>query len=441
MKMKNVKIFLTALLAAGLMAGCSKKWLEDYTEDPTRPSDVSPRVLLPSAQVSYALAQGDVLPRMSSLFIQQMTGTDRQSLAHQRYAQIGEGDFDQTWGPNGYAGGMMDLKIIIDKTTGSSPHYSGVAKVMMAMYLGLFTDIWGDIPYSEAFQGANNLNPRYDTQEQIYATIQSLLDQAITELQSTTSALKPGSDDLVFGGNLGKWIKTARSLKARYALHLSKKPGFNAANVVSLASQGIDNNADNAQMVFAGPPNTNPWFQFNTQRLAYITQTGTMYDMMKAKNDPRIPLYRSADSATMPFYGSQTSPLPFITNHETKFIIAEAKFRAGTFVRQDLVDAVTANMNYLGVSAADRDSYILTIPLFPTLEDIMYEKYVAMFSHIEAWTDWRRTNFPALTPVPNANLPAIPRRLPYPETERLYNDNFINLQGNDAFLKPLWWDE
>lgn len=438
--MKNHKIILIALLAAGLMSGCSKKWLEDYTEDPTRPSDVSPRVLLSSAQVSYAMAQGDVLPRLSSIFIQQMTGTDRQSLAHQRYAQIGEGDFNQTWGPNGYAGGMMDLKIIIDKTSGSSPNYSGVAKVMMAMYLGLFTDIWGDIPYTEAFQGADNLNPRYDSQEQIYATIQSLLNEAITELQATTSALKPGSEDLVFGGNLGKWIKTARSLKARYELHLSKRPGFNPANVVALASQGIDNNADNAQMVFAGPPNTNPWYQFNTQRLGYMTQTGTMYEMMKAKNDPRIPIYRSADSASMPFYGSQTSPLPFITNHETKFIIAEAKFRAGTFVRQDLIDAVTANMNYLGVPAADRDAYLITIPLLPTLDDIMYEKYIAMFSHIEAWTDWRRTDLPQLTPVSGANLPAIPRRLPYPETERLYNDNFIDLQGNDAFLRRHWWD-
>ncbi|MFN4298247.1 MAG: SusD/RagB family nutrient-binding outer membrane lipoprotein [Thermaurantimonas sp.] len=439
--MKKLNLLLTSLLAVGLTVSCSKKWLEDYTEDPTRPSDVSVRVLLPSAQVSYAMAQGDVLPRMTCLFIQQMTGTDRQSLAHQRYAQIGEGDFDQTWGPNGYSGGMKDLSIIIEKTEGSSPNYSGVAKVMMAMYLGLFTDVWGDIPYSEAFKGADNLNPRYDSQQQIYATIQTLLDEAIAELQNPVSPLKPGTEDLVFGGNLTRWIKTAYSLKARYTLHLSKKPGFNASTVISLANQGISANADNAQMVFAGPPNTNPWFQFNTQRLAYITQTGTMYNMMKAKNDPRIPLYRSADSATMPFYGGQTSPLPFITNHETKFIIAEAKFRAGTFTRQDLVDAVEANMTYLGVASADRTTYINNLPANPTLADIMYEKYVAMFSHIEAWTDWRRTDLPALTPVSGANLPAIPRRLPYPESERLYNDNFINLTGNDAFLKRHWWDE
>ncbi|WP_448539220.1 SusD/RagB family nutrient-binding outer membrane lipoprotein [Schleiferia thermophila] len=439
--MKKINLLLTSLLLAGLTVSCSKKWLEDYTEDPTRPIDVSVRVLLPSAQVSYAMAQGDVLPRMTSLFIQQMTGADRQSLAHQRYAQIGEGDFDQTWGSNGYSGGMKDLKIIIEKTEGTSPNYSGVAKVMMAMYLGLFTDIWGDIPYSEALQGTDNLNPRYDTQQQIYQTIQSLLDEAINELQATTSALKPGAEDLVHGGNLTKWVKTAYSLKARYALHLSKKPGFNPNDVITLANQGIDANTDNAMMVFAGPPNTNPWYQFNTQRQGYITQNGTMYDMMQAKNDPRISVYRSADLATMPFYGSQTSPLPFITNHETKFILAEAKFRAGNFTRNDLVQAVAANMNFLGIPAVDRDAYLALLPFTPTLEDIMYEKYIAMFSHVEAWTDWRRTDFPTLVPVSGANLPAIPRRLPYPETERLYNDNFINLTGNDAFLKRLWWDE
>ena len=111
--MKIKSLLIVAVAAIGFTA-CSDAWLEDYKLDQNRPSDVTMAVLLPSAQASYALVQGDVMPRLTSIFMQQMTGTDRQSLAHNRYSQIGEGDFDTPWG-NGYSGGMYDLTLIIKK--------------------------------------------------------------------------------------------------------------------------------------------------------------------------------------------------------------------------------------------------------------------------------------------------------------------------------------
>ena len=74
------------------------------------------------------MTQGDVLPRLTSIFMQQMTGTDRQSLAHNRYAQIGEGDFNTPWN-NSYAGGLYDLKLIEEKAEAAGASaYVGVAK-------------------------------------------------------------------------------------------------------------------------------------------------------------------------------------------------------------------------------------------------------------------------------------------------------------------------
>lgn len=181
--------FISLSFLLFVLAGCSKDWLEEYTTDPARPSDVSVQVLLPSAQISFGMAQGDAVARLTSIFMQQMTGTDRQSLAHNRYAQIGEADFDQVWSDNGYAGGLYDLKIIIDKTEATSPNYAGVAKVMTAMYLGHFTDIWGKIPYSDAMKGADGLNPTYDSQEQIYAQIMTLLDEAIVNMADRKSVV------------------------------------------------------------------------------------------------------------------------------------------------------------------------------------------------------------------------------------------------------------
>jgi len=73
-----------------------------------------------------------------------------------------------------------------------------------------------------------------------------------------------------------------------------------------------------------------------------------------------------------------------------------------------------------------------------TLEKIMDQKYIAMFGQCEAWADWRRTNMPALTPNPNAQITEIPRRLPTVIEERLYNSN---APSNTDITAPVWWDE
>jgi len=229
-----------------LGSACTKEWLQDYTADPARPLEVSVKVLLPSAQVSYTMAQGDALPRLTSIFLQQMTGADRQSLAHNRYAQIGEADFDVIWADNGYAGGMKDLQLIIEATEGKSPRYCGIARIMMAQYLGLFTDIWGDIPYGSALKGAGDYNPSYASQQQIYTTIEEMLTTAISELGQPVGAMAPGSEDLIYGGNVTKWTKLAWSLKARYLNHLSKKGAlYRPADILTAVSNGMSSSADN----------------------------------------------------------------------------------------------------------------------------------------------------------------------------------------------------
>ena len=65
-------------------------------------------------------------------------------------------------------------------------------------------------------------------------------------------------------------------------------------------------------------------------------------------------------------------------------------------------------------------------------------KYIAMFSHVEAYSDWRRTDYPSLSPNPNGILNAIPRRLPMSGDERVNNPNATVV--NDI-LSPVWWDE
>ena len=236
--MKLKVLFASVLSSALLLTSCSDAWLEEVKIDQNRPSDVPMNVLLPAAQASYGMMQGDVLPRLTSIFMQQMTGNDRQSLAHNRYAQIGEGDFDNPWGL-AYSGGMYDLQLIMDKATEKEAYaYRGIAKIMTAMYLGVLTDHFGDIPYSEALQGAGQLKPAYDSQADIYAAIATLLQEGVADL-GTPSSLMPGSDDLIHGGDLSAWATTATALGARYLNHLSKTSIYNAANVIAACQAAL----------------------------------------------------------------------------------------------------------------------------------------------------------------------------------------------------------
>jgi hypothetical protein len=405
-------------------------------------------VLLPSAQAAYGMTQGDVLPRLTSIFMQQMTGTDRQSLAHNRYAQIGEGDFNTPWN-NSYAGGLYDLKLIEDKAEAAGASaYVGVAKIMTAMYLGVLTDHFGDIPYTNALQGADNLKATFDSQADIYTTIFTLLSEGKDAL-AQPSSVTPGGDDLIHGGDLAAWAATADGLRARHLNHLSKTSQYNAANVIAACDDAL-NAGVYCTIGFEAALNQNPWYQFTViDRAGYISQFGTMYDMMEASSDPRINLYRSADSLTMPAYGDATSALPIVTPFEIMFVKAEAQLAgSASDARATLEAAIESHMTWLGVDAGDIQAYVAALPATTDLELIMNEKYVAMFSSSESWTDWRRTGFPTLSAPADANLSGMPRRMPYPEGEYLYNaDNVpmpLTSSPDDKFgvttTYRLWWD-
>ena len=445
MKIKSLAIL--AVAAVGFTA-CSDAWLEDYKLDQNRPSDVSMEVLLPSAQAAYGMTQGDVLPRLTSIFMQQMTGTDRQSLAHNRYAQIGEGDFNTPWN-NSYAGGLYDLKLIEEKAEAAGASaYVGVAKIMTAMYLGVLTDHFGDIPYTNALQGADNLKATFDSQADIYTTIFTLLSDGKDAL-AQPSSVTPGGDDLIHGGDLAAWAATADGLRARHLNHLSKTSQYNAANVIAACDDAL-NAGVYCTIGFEAALNQNPWYQFTViDRAGYISQFGTMYDMMEASSDPRINLYRSADSLTMPAYGDATSALPIVTPFEIMFVKAEAQLAgSASDARATLEAAIESHMTWLGVDAGDIATYVAALPATTDLELIMNEKYVAMFSSSESWTDWRRTGFPTLSAPADANLSGMPRRMPYPEGEYLYNNDNVPMPldatPDDKFgvtsTYRLWWD-
>ena len=378
------------------------------------------------------------------------------------------------WYFNIYGGALENLKLLMDKGVSTkSPHYEGIAKILMANALGVTTDLWGDIPYSQAFKGAEELTPAYDTQAQIYSTIQSLLISAKGDLGASFSAFEPGNDDLIYSGNLSKWIQAANSLSARYWLHLSKVPGSNAyANAINSLSGAFTSNASNEMLYFgAAATNASPFFQFFIEGRPGDAGMGKfLIDQLNSTNDPRaaqiaadaiatdtiITYVGSAPGAGNgsasnigPFYGSASSPVAFITYPELKFIEAEAKFQTSdpSGAATAYNEAVTASLDYFGVSNATfLATYAAETGASITLDKIMTQKYVALFTlGYEQFTDWRRTGIPVLALAAQAQTTEIPRRFPYPNSERLYNlANMTAAEGNQggaSLTNRVWWDK
>lgn len=457
-KMKKYTIkFLVGVLALFSLNSCENYLGGDTNIDPTRTSDASLNTLLPTvlfytAQNTYANAF------VSGQYTQQLGnvvagGTDSQL----------RNEFGTQW-VNLYLNVIPNCNVILKKAEESnSPHYAGIAKIVLAYNLGLAATTWENVPFTEADNNLTNLAPKYDSQEAIYATVQRLLTEAIADLGQTTSLFSPTTDDLSYRGDRTKWVKLANSLRARYLLHTAKKQGAAAYTAILASLQnGMTSNADDFQVVF-NERNFNPWHSLalanNTGNLS-VTFGGTFMDYMNGTIsgvvDPRValtanktgsdPIYRgttpgrgSAGSNTTfndrtNFYGwfcRVDAPIIMMSYAETKFIESEVRFlqNGGSATSQGSTAAayqaylagIKANMDKVGVSAANSAAFLAhpSVALGEgklTLSAVLIEKYKALFTNPEAWVDLRR----------NEHNPAIYTGLELPENHNVeLNGNWI----------------
>jgi hypothetical protein len=459
--MKNLKKIINkrfvVVLSLALMATSCDNWIDqDINVDPDSPSDVPMSLLLPAIQQSmgYNLV-GNNSVRTNNIWMQQFDGTDRQSFTEARY-QLTPADVGNLWTPI-YVEMLNNSSLIVSKsmTAGAeSPNFAGVAQVLMATTLGQATDLFGDIPYSEALQGtSSNLRPVYDPQESIYNSIFDLLNQAIVNLNDPNNALAV-TGDVSYNGNITKWIKAANAIKARHELQLSNRNG-NAAYTAALAAlaNGFTSNADDFKVPFDSD-DRNPIFQFMEQRTD-IRMGATLVDMLLSNDDPRLPFYAAPDSdgnyvgsipgtqndaASRPgsYVASEDSPTYMMTYAEQKFIEAEARFMLGQAGAQAAYEAAVA-ASVLRVTGSANTAWlaanIIGDPV--TLEKIITQKYINGFGTNQPYADYRRTGFPNLSIAQGAVIPQIPTRFPYPQSELDYNTGnvpAITLTSN------LWWD-
>ena len=471
---KIISTILPLSLVILLGTGC-KKYL-DVNKDPNNPPDVQENLILVPVEttISTSLAAGALtIGNYGSAAV--ITNYWTQQIAlNQLFPQydtyrVRPDDVDQQFLVI-YSTILQNLRIMDHKAEGQKHHsYGVIAKVLTAYTLGTTTDLWGDIPYTQAFDGA--LHPAYDKQEDVYKTIQSLLDSAIAENALDPGTFTPGSDDFLYHGVMDKWEKFAYTLKARYYMHLTKAPGYNAATQAGLALTALQNgfSSQSEEASFAAYSDNSgsesPWYENVDPSVGPNVLASTIVNFLKNNNDPRLPILATKGSGgtyvgrtigTDPAtniaiysnindaYAAIDAPQAILTYSEAEFLKAEAAFRlSGAAAATPMyVNAINSSMHKLGLdtNSAPVLAYLATRGTLTTgngLQRIMEEKSSANFLSLENFADWRRTGFPALTIVQNPYVPTMPRRLPYPLAELTSNPQ---PQQSALVTDRVWWD-
>jgi hypothetical protein len=464
MKKRIVSVFILISLLAS--TGC-KKFVEGYDESPNSPSAVTPQLLLSNAEVAYFSTMNGQLSRQSAMLTQQVVGLEFQAKDVNDY-QIDENTNGNEWAVI-YTNGLVNLRQLYNQAGSGNPYYQGMARVLQAMFLGTASDLWGDVPNTEAVNGLEGIvNPKYDKQEDVIKDIQAYLSEAITlfEKAEGDNKILPADDDLIYAGDVAAWKAAASVLKARYHNRLSKRDAAGSADnaltaLTAAYAAGFTSNDANCNANFGVNSNEyNQWYAYTqVDRRGYIRMGSMITDTMNAMSDPRLSFYAQEDDSSKytgtdvdegnttvsdigAYLATQNAPFPLISYAEAKFIEAEAKLRksdaAGAAAAFN--DAVKASVEQVTGAAADAayvTAYASETAGSISLEKIMWQKYLSLFGQIEVYNDWRRTGFPKLKVNSNANDPIVPRRIPTVLDERLYNANAPKITD---IRTTVWWD-
>ena len=478
------KIIYTLLVGSLILTSCKKNF-EEINTNPNSPNEVQPALLL--RQVIYNYGE-----EMS------YEGFVAGNLLSQNFAMVDFNLFDRHSLTDPQLGGnpwpviyrnLRDNQLLLNQSRENSTQavYEGPALILKAYMTASLTDIYGDVPYSEALLGlAGNSTPKYDSQDSIYLGKDGILDnldKGIAAIRDYTG--NTGLDgDLLFNGDLTAWTTFARSLKIKYLMRISNKVNVSAElQAIYDGGDYMQSNAQNAKFDFTdGRPNSFRMQQLRDGDFNLYVMSELSEEVLNRYNDPRInTMFRpfGNDTTNSQFNGlingvdaSSTSisvadysltgtvfrdhtgdlDANFLTAWETHFLLAEAA-ASGIISANDQMHyetGVQLAFEYwntsLPTSYLTSDSAAYGSNGADKVEQIITQKWIAnSINGYEGWIEYRRTGFPLLKTISaSLNNDLIPTRMPYPTDEAALNSVNYNeatsVNGNSVNSK-VWWDE
>jgi hypothetical protein len=488
--MKKTSIYKSLILSALVFSTFSCKKTLDINVDPNNPSidNATPEVLFPTATMSTAGRVGGELAILGGFWSQYWT----QSFAANQYKTIDtynltnkdlNGSYSEL-----FSGALNDYQLTIKKAQERNDwRYNLMATVMKAYTYEVLVDLYDQVPYTEAFQGAANIQPKFDDGYSIYVALLGEIDAALAkDFKSNPLDATQAKTDFLFSGDMDLWEQFANTLKLKMYLRMvNAKPAEAQAGIAALYQNGANFLTTTAGIAsFDGTPdNSNPFYEYNIRRLNVATNiraSKTLVTYLLEKGDPRTVSYFNSASpiaihqgdfaatqASQPTYASAsvavqkaTDPVPFISEAESYFMQAEAleRYSGGVGAKAMYDNGVNAAFAQVGITPS---ATILATYAYPAtgnfetkLEAIITQKWLSLpGSHaLEAFFEQERTGYPKTSAVystDQAYVPGqwvysnngvtagqFPKRLVFPSVSKERNKN---TPAEVPITTKVWW--
>lgn len=474
--MKKIKYLIIPAVILGFGLGINS-CTDDFEEINTDPLALTADKLdgsligLAFAQTQYrtmcgAAGQFQISQNLFSDLYAQYFATTQSNFDSDRYLQVGRWS-DLCWS-NYYGQAAPNIKLVEDFTMSEGnedPVANAVAKIWRVQGYHRITDYYGPVPYTQF--GNESLDVPYDSQESIYRDFFTTLDEAVTVLKANPDGNAFGSNDLIYGGDVAKWITFASTLRLRLALRVSAvDPALAQAEAEKAVADGVmEEDSDNA-FVLTTAQSTNP---INTiTNWGEYRMSAAMESYLKGYADPRTPEMfspavdgdRPDDPDSSPYEGMQNGqsktfitanqntphsdlgprflppaiganwPIHVMRAAEAWFLRAEGALNGwnmGTTAEEAYNNGITQSLIEWGmgdqaaayinstatpVSPQDGLAPVATIPVqydpANALEQIITQKWLALYPDgWEAWAELRRTEFPKVYPRVNSENPNV----------------------------------
>lgn len=376
--MKSTRIASLALLGLLFSTGACKKEFSDINVDPNNPLTADINQVLPSGQAFVSYIVGGQYNVIGEILSQHM-GIPSGGNQYRTWDQynIPSSTFDGRQFQGLYGGSQQDFQYVITQGTALQEwRMVGIAKILKAHSFQVLTDLYGDIPFSEALQGTAILTPKYDKQQDVYTGIQALLDEGINDIKKQ-SGRYPGSADLNYTATdeagMSKWIRLANTLKLRSYIHISTKdPTTAAAGIRALYAATSSTNrfmqaGESYQYANLASTNSdNPFYQTNFRLQNNLAVSSTLGNLMTTLNDPRRSVFFLDADLRVPT-GQTTSPVeylfvepgqttPYPNNYTfpgTTNAVNRLSYPGTWFIGSAFSNAGALGSSYAGISATD----------------------------------------------------------------------------------------
>jgi hypothetical protein len=499
-----MKYKFSLLIVLYLVGFSSCKKTLDINTDPNNPSleQLTPKLVFPAAVASSAGRIGSDFAIIGGMWAEYWT----QGTTANQYKDVDSYNLTSTYGQTNkgvawielYSGALNDLQFVINKSRDQQDwNYLLMGTVMKAYTMQVLVDLYDKIPYTEAFKGADNLQPHFDDGYTVYKGLLAELDTAMSKNFNQSRNTPAGPYDYVFpttsesSWSITPWIKFANTLKLKmylrmvYAKPQEAEQGIRA--MYNSNAQFLDINA--SMNIFQDAPDKrNPLYTYNFVNIgtnANLKASVTFLSWLQTNGDPRIdnyflpktgstnqylainqgdynnpdPLFNTASIPNI----KPTAPVDFISLAESHFLQAEAleRYFGATGAKQQYDAGVIASFARNGDDASSflavggKYAYPTTASFEQKLEAVIVQKWASMpDAHaIEAFFERNRTGYPRTSPVYSTSSSYVPgqivyskngitnglfpKRLIFPDLETSRN---VNAPADEPLTAKVWWD-